>query len=89
MSRTPPERVAAVVLSLTLVVMPLPAAAQEAETFSGCLSNPSSPFIDNRDGFFVNYEEAPNHPLELSWDGRRLYATNLPDSLPQGVASAP
>lgn len=69
---------AAVVLSAALIAAPLPAAGQA--DFTGCQSNPNSPFIDNRDGYFVNYEEAPNHPLELSFNGRRLYATSIPDA---------
>ncbi|MCH9652205.1 MAG: hypothetical protein K0U98_28510 [Deltaproteobacteria bacterium] len=35
---------------------------------------------DNRDGYFVNLEEAPVHPLELSADGSELWAVNIPDA---------
>lgn len=72
------RRVAALGLSLALLAAPLPA-ADDPSNLAACLTNPNSPFIDNRDGFFVNYEEAPIHPLELSADGRRLYVTNVPD----------
>lgn len=74
----PLRRAAAVALSAALVAMPLPAAAQD--DVAPCLPNPNEPFIDNRDGYFVNYEEPPIHPLELSYDGARLYVTNLPDA---------
>ncbi|MCH9652204.1 MAG: hypothetical protein K0U98_28505 [Deltaproteobacteria bacterium] len=36
--------------------------------------------VDNRDGYFVNLEEAPVHPLELSTDGSELWAVNIPDA---------
>ena len=35
---------------------------------------------DNRDGYFVNLEEAPVNPLELSADGSELWAVNIPDA---------
>jgi len=63
------------VLSLLLMVAPLPAAAQPPN----CTPSSAEPFIDNRDGYLVNFEEPPIHPLELSHNGRRLYAANVPD----------
>lgn len=78
-ARKPVRRFAALALSLALVATPLPA-ADDTAPLAACLSNPNSPFLDNRDGFFVNFEEPPIHPLELSADGTRLYATNIPDA---------
>lgn len=39
-----------------------------------------TPGTDNRDGYFVNYEEPPIHPMELSSNGTELWVVNLPDS---------
>jgi DNA-binding beta-propeller fold protein YncE len=41
---------------------------------------PTRPPIDNRDGYFVNFEEAPVHPMELSADGSELWVVNIPDA---------
>ncbi len=69
-----PRRIVALGLAVALTLVPFSAPAQ-----INCPSNPNAPFVDNRDGYFVNYEEAPNHPMELSWDGKKLYVTNIPD----------
>ena len=41
---------------------------------------PSGPFNDNRDGYLVQFEEAPIHPMELSSDRSELWAANLADA---------
>jgi YVTN family beta-propeller protein len=62
-------------LSLFLVVGPAtPAFAQG--NCSGGVS--ASPPVDNRDGYLVNLEEAPIHPLEFGSTGD-LWQANLPD----------
>ena len=38
------------------------------------------PLYQNRDGYFVNFEEGPVHPLEASWDGTEIWAVNIPDA---------
>ncbi len=64
-------------LSLFLVVGPAtPAFAQG--NCSGGVS--ASPPVDNRDGYFVNLEEAPIHPLEFSSTQAELWQANLPDA---------
>ena len=40
---------------------------------------PALPLIDNRDGYLVNLEEGPVHPIELTDQGE-LWAVNLPDA---------
>ncbi len=46
----------------------------------GSCPNPTAPEMDLRDGYFVNLEEGPVHPLELSADGKELWAVNIPDA---------
>ena len=63
-------------LSLALLVGPAtPAFAQG--NCSGGIS--ASPPVDNRDGYLVNLEEAPIHPLEFGSTGN-LWQANLPDA---------
>jgi hypothetical protein len=47
---------------------------------TGSCPNPTAPEMDLRDGYFVNLEEGPVHPLELTADGRELWAVNIPDA---------
>ena len=74
MHQTRFERTLVVTLSL-LLIAPFPAMAQLPD----CNPSSAEPFIDNRDGYLVNFEEPPIHPLQLSYNGRRLYAANIPD----------
>lgn len=63
-------------LSLLLLVAPL----ARAQTEPCVLPNP---LFDNRDGYFVNFEEAPVHPIELIdqiTGGSELWAVNIPDA---------
>src|SRR5262245_37768208 len=43
------------------------------------LAAPTPP-VENRDGYFVNFEEGPVRPLALGSDGDTLWALNLPDA---------
>lgn len=42
--------------------------------------DPTTPEIDLRDGWFVNLEEGPVHPLEMTADGTELWALNIPNA---------
>ncbi len=63
--------------SLALVLLVLAAPLAQAQS-PGCVL--PSPLFDNRDGYFVNFEEAPVHPLELVAGGSELWAVNIPDA---------
>lgn len=43
-----------------------------------CHTPAEPPPIDNREGWLVNYEEAPVHPMELAEGGRELWVANIP-----------
>ena len=71
-----PRRHAVFALSLLLASGPAtPAFAQG--NCSGGVS--AAPPVDNREGYFVNLEEAPIHPLEFGSNGL-LWQANLPDA---------
>ncbi len=86
MTESPTMRAAlATAVAFALAAPALPQAQQlpnqdeiEACEFIPDCGEPLDPFIDNRDGYLVNLEEGPVHPLEL--DGNELWAINLPDS---------
>ncbi len=75
MHRNRYQRTLVVTLSLLMLLTPLSTVAQPPN----CQPSSVEPFVDNRDGYLVNFEEPPIHPLELSFNGRRLYAANVPD----------
>ncbi|HXU46485.1 MAG TPA: hypothetical protein VN783_13240 [Thermoanaerobaculia bacterium] len=62
----------------------LPAAVavpvQPVPVLCGVGANLPNPPVDNRDGYFVNLEEAPLRPLAFGSDGHTLFALNLPDA---------
>jgi DNA-binding beta-propeller fold protein YncE len=66
-------------LALTVALALLGAPIAPAQTNPPCGNVPVAPPVENRDGYFVNLEEAPLHPLEFGSDGL-LWATNLPDA---------
>lgn len=67
-----------VVLALSLLLAAGPATPAFAQgNCSGGVS--ASPPVDNREGYFVNLEEAPIHPLEFGSNGH-LWQANLPDA---------
>ena len=78
-------RITAVTTVLALLLLPLPAAAQLSTNPSQPLPAPicplphASPPVDNSDGYFVNLEEPPIHPMEMTADGSELWAVNIPD----------
>lgn len=68
-------------LTLTLVAsLTIPLPLQAAVPAPTCGVVTQSPPVDNRDGYFVNLEEAPLRPLALGSDGVTLFALNIPDA---------
>lgn len=67
------------VLATTLAT-PLPVGAATPAPVVTCGTLAAAPPVDNRDGYFVNLEEAPLRPLALGSDGHTLFALNIPDA---------
>src|SRR5262245_17772992 len=66
-SKAPRSPLASCVALLIVSLAALPLSAQ-------------TPGTRNRDGRFVNLEEAPIHPMEFSSNGLQLWALNMPDA---------
>jgi hypothetical protein len=64
-------------LLLALLLVPLQGTVL-AQT--PCPAPTQVPGVDNRDGYQVLFEEPPIHPLELSPNGRELWAVSIPDA---------
>lgn len=79
-----PRRALALGLALALTVAPVVPAQEDPPPCGDVLLEPP---VDDRDGYFVNLEEAPVHPLELGSDGI-LWATNTTDARIVGFSVA-
>ncbi len=74
-----PHRALTLVLT-SLLAAPLPVRAATPAPIATCGTLAQDPPVDNRDGYFVNLEEAPVRPLALGSDGTKLFALNIPDA---------
>ncbi len=63
-------------LALVLALLAGPSVPQPPP----CDLTPTDPPVENRDGYFVNLEEAPIRALALGSAGQTLWAINLPDA---------
>lgn len=81
-----PAWIAALLAPVLLAWPPSPLAAQVATNPQQPVLEPVCPLphdappVDNSDGYFVNLEEPPIHPMEMTADGKELWVVNIPDA---------
>jgi DNA-binding beta-propeller fold protein YncE len=74
-----------IALAMASLILAIPAVAQVVANPTGPLPQPvcplphTAPPVDNSDGYFVNLEEPPIHPAEMTSDGSELWVVNIPD----------